>query len=77
MQSNFAANLKTYRAESGFSLQDIAKLLGTSRQNVWSWEKGLTEPTFTQLAAVARVLGCSADDLLRLPPPTIQPLDIT
>jgi transcriptional regulator with XRE-family HTH domain len=65
----FATNLRSIRTECMLSLADVGKLMGTSRQVVWSWETGRTEPTFEQLTRLATVLGVTTDDLLK-PPPT-------
>ena len=66
----FASNLARLRQECLLTQADLGKLMRVSRQVVWSWEAGRTEPTFEQLAQLATALGVSADDLLQ---PTDRP----
>ncbi len=61
----FATNLQNLRKECLLSLADLGKLMNASRQVIWSWETGRTQPTLEQLAQLSAVLGVGASDLLR------------
>lgn len=50
--------------EAGFSQQDLARIVGVSRNAVSQWEAGETAPAATRLTALARALGVRLDQLL-------------
>ena len=43
----------------------VAQKLGVSRQAVGKWESGKSEPSTTNLMAIAELLGTDAAELLR------------
>ena len=43
----------------------VAQALGISRQAVSKWENGTSEPTTTNLIALAKLFGVEPEDLLR------------
>lgn len=43
----------------------VAEALGVSRQSVSKWERGESDPSTTNLIAVAKLYGISAEELLR------------
>lgn len=51
------------RHGSEFHQEILAKRVGVTRQTLHAWEKGTSQPTITQAVALARMLGCSVDDL--------------
>jgi transcriptional regulator with XRE-family HTH domain len=60
----FGANLKKYRKGKGFTQEDLAKMLGISRQAVVSYENGRREPSLMTLIKIANCLCVSTDRLL-------------
>jgi DNA-binding XRE family transcriptional regulator len=60
----FGANLKKFRKGKGFTQEDLAKMLGVSRQAVVSYENGRREPNLRILIKIANSLSVSTDRLL-------------
>lgn len=55
--------LKEARAENGLSQQQLAELVGVSRQTVNAIEKGDYNPTVNLCISICRVLGLTLNDL--------------
>lgn len=55
--------LKSARAAKDLSQQELADLVGVSRQTVSAIEKGDYNPTIRLCIAICRVLGKTLDDL--------------
>ena len=53
------------RKKNGWSQEDLAEQLGVSRQAVSKWESGASDPSTTNLMALAKLYGVAAEDLLR------------
>jgi len=49
--------LRKKRLERGFSLGDVASMLGVSRKSVYEYEKGTIEPTVERAERLIRVFG--------------------
>lgn len=43
----------------------VAETLGVSRQAVSKWESGVSDPSTTNLMALAKIFGVEAEELLR------------
>ena len=56
-------NIAHYRRLRGLSQERLAHLLGTSRQQLSEWERGLKIPRVDAAIEIARVLGCSVEDI--------------
>lgn len=57
--------LKAHRMKSNMTQEFVAESLGVSRQAVSKWETGASEPSTTNLLALAKLYGVSAGELLR------------
>ena len=57
--------VKGHRVRCGMTQEFVAESLGISRQAVSKWENGTSEPTTSNLLALARLFGVSAEELLR------------
>lgn len=57
--------LKHHRVECKMTQEFVAESLGVSRQAVSKWESGASDPSTTNLMALARLFGLAAEDLLR------------
>lgn len=57
--------LKNHRVNSKMTQEFVAETLGVSRQAVSKWERGESEPSTSNLIAVANLYGVSAEELLR------------
>ena len=60
-----AERLQKLRRKAGYSQEQTAELLGISRQAVSKWENGTSDPSTSNLLAIARLYGVSAEELLR------------
>ncbi len=67
MNQNFAERFKAARSLKGFSLQDVANLLGNkvTRQALYRYEKGEVLPNSEMLADLAKVLEVHPDFFFR------------
>ena len=57
--------IKAYRMERNMTQEFVAESLGVSRQAVSKWEKGTSDPSTSNLLALAKLYGVSAEELLR------------
>lgn len=57
--------LKKHRVECKMTQEFVAEALGVSRQAVSKWESGSSDPSTTNLIAIAQLFGVDAEDLLR------------
>ena len=61
----FAENLINLRESANISQEVLAKRVGVSQSAIWQYEKGITRPKIAVLSSIAKVLGISADSLMR------------
>ena len=57
--------LKQHRIDCKMTQEFIAETLGVSRQAVSKWESGASDPSTTNLMALAKLFGVAAEDLLK------------
>ena len=57
--------LKAHRMRCQMTQEFVAESLGVSRQAVSKWERGTADPSTSNLLALAKLFGVSAEDLLR------------
>ena len=60
-----AEKITMLRKRNGWSQEELAEKLGVSRQAVSKWESGASDPSTTNLMALAKLFGVSAEDLLK------------
>lgn len=58
-------NIKQLRKAKGLSQEELAIKLNVVRQTVSKWENGASDPSTTNLMALAKLFGVSAEDLLK------------
>lgn len=56
--------IRDHRTRCGITQEFVAEQLGVSRQAVSKWENGTSEPTTTNLLALAKLFGVPAEELL-------------
>ena len=56
--------LKQHREECKMTQEFVAESIGVSRQAVSKWENGISDPSTSNLIALAKLFKISADDLL-------------
>ena len=59
------ATLKEHRTRCRMTQEFEAEALGVSRQTVSKWENGSADPSTTNLLALAKLYGVSAEELIR------------
>ena len=65
VKKTLGETIKAYRMERNMTQEFVAESLGVSRQAVSKWEKGTSDPSTTNLLALAKLYGVSAEELLR------------
>ena len=56
--------IRQMREEVGLSQQKLADSIGVGRTTVTMWETGANTPPTKMLKVLAKVLGCTVDELL-------------
>ena len=56
--------LKEMRKRAGLTARDVALAMGVSFQNVYNWENGSYLPPTKRLPEIAKLYGCTVDELL-------------
>ena len=57
--------LKEYRTDCKMTQEFVAESLGVSRQAVSKWENGLSDPSTSNLLALAKLYGVSVEEILK------------
>lgn len=60
-------SLRTAREAAGYSQMDVAKLLHINQSSVSLWESGRHRPRTSFLPKLAKLYGCTIDELLAEP----------
>jgi AbrB family looped-hinge helix DNA binding protein len=64
-KSNIAANLRHLRSKSHMSQEDVAGIIGVTRQAVAKWEAGDSLPDIVNCEALANLYDVSINELIR------------
>lgn len=65
LRMSLAERLKVLRMEHNYTQEFVAEALNVSRQAVSKWENGSSEPSTSNLLALAKLYGISAAELLQ------------
>jgi len=65
LKKSLGETLKKYRTKSGMTQEFVAERLGVSRQAVSKWENGTSDPSTSNLIALAKLFGVSVEELLK------------
>ena len=57
--------LKVHRTQCKMTLEFVAETIGVSRQAVSKWENGTSDPSTSNLFALAKLYGVSVEELLK------------
>ena len=57
--------LKNHRTENKMTQEFVAEAVGVSRQSVSKWEQGISDPSTSNLFALAKLFGVSVEELLK------------
>lgn len=66
VQKSLGEVLKQHRTRSKMTQEFVAESLGVSRQAVSKWESGASDPSTSNLLALAKLFGVTADEILKL-----------
>lgn len=65
MRKSLGEILKEYRIKCNMTQEFVAESMGVSRQAVSKWETGTSDPSTSNLLALAKLYGASAEELLK------------
>ena len=57
--------IKRYRTQRKMTQEFVAESLGVTRQAVSKWESGASDPSTTNLMALAKLFGVTAEEILK------------
>lgn len=57
--------IKRYRTQRKMTQEFVTESLGVSRQAVSKWESGASDPSTTNLMALAKLFGVTAEEILK------------
>ena len=66
MKETWNKRLKELRKENGLTQMELAALLQTTDDSIYSWEKGRSQPSFEMLCEICEKLDVTSDYLLGL-----------
>lgn len=58
---DFQISLKAARVNADMTQEEAAKLLNVDKSTIASWEKGKTQPKYTQCVKLSKIYGISYD----------------
>ena len=65
VQITLGAAIKEHRTRCKMTQEFVAESIGVSRQAVSKWESGASDPSTSNLFALAKLFGISAEELLK------------
>ena len=65
LQKTLGENLKEHRVARKMTQEFVAESLGVSRQAVSKWEIGASDPSTSNLFALAKLFGVTVEELLK------------
>ena len=57
--------IKNYRTKNKMTQEFVAEAVGVSRQSVSKWEQGITDPSTSNLFALAKLFNVSVEEILK------------
>ena len=65
IKKSLGETIKDYRIQQKMTQEFVAEHLGVSRQAVSKWESGVSDPSTSNLIALARLFNVSPEELLK------------
>ena len=65
VQKSLGAAIRDHRTRCKMTQEFVAESIGVSRQAVSKWESGASDPSTSNLFALAKLFGISAEELLK------------
>ena len=60
----YGERIRQGRETKGLTQEELAEVVGVSRQAVSKWEKGTSDPSTSNLCALAKLYGIPVEELL-------------
>lgn len=64
--NNFANNFKDLRIKNGFTIKQVAKIIGVCPTTIASWEQGKTSPRSNVLIKIVKLFKVTCNHILGL-----------
>lgn len=64
MESNMELRIREKRHEAGITQDALARAVGVTQAAVVQWENGSSFPKLVLIPRIAKVLGCTVNDLI-------------
>lgn len=64
MQTTFGRRLRQLRLQKNWTMQELGRQVGLTRQTIYKLEQYGANPRLTTLRALARALGTTTDELI-------------
>ena len=61
---NFGKNLTMIRKQKNISQEELAFIVGVSRQTIYTWEAEISTPNVVMLKKISKALDVSIDELV-------------
>nr|WP_321500250.1 helix-turn-helix transcriptional regulator [uncultured Dethiosulfovibrio sp.] len=61
-------SFESAREGANLKRSEVAEIIGTTRVTVYRWERGINEPDISTMRQLAKLYGCSVDDLVTANP---------
>lgn len=71
---DFGSTIRSARKAAGFTQQEIADRLNVAKSTFCGYETNRTEPDLEKVCEMCILFGCSADFLLGVPVPPVDPV---
>lgn len=65
VRKSLGETIKAHRTRCKMTQEFVAETLGVSRQAVSKWENGTSDPSTSNLIALAKLFGISAEELIK------------
>ena len=65
LRNQIGSNIAAYRKQAGLTQAGLAEKLNYSDKAVSKWERGDSDPSTSNLLALAKLFGVSAEELLK------------
>lgn len=65
VKRSMGETIKSHRTRCKMTQEFVAEAIGVSRQAVSKWEQGISDPSTSNLFALAKLFGVSVEEMLR------------
>ncbi|MBW8183794.1 helix-turn-helix domain-containing protein [Shewanella nanhaiensis] len=69
--------VKSLRLSQGYSVTELASKMGCSRQTIYNWEDGVSEPKLSQFLHLCVIVGLNPNNLLPKIPSKMSKIQFT